>query len=143
MIVKRLNLKNTPQEAAEVIQRVCGAATKTWLPFPGGRVDLGVALDGVCLDPVRDAAETYEETEWDFDTYIDEIQNGAKESWMSTWEGLEAIYVCDQITEPDHGKLILSDSILVLEAYYRWANMVKYDLVLHVVEVTQDVLYYS
>ena len=66
--IMRLNVKNTPQEVCELISNHC-PHTSTWIPEPGGVLDVGLckvspqAMPGRTQEPIHK-----------FDAYLQEIQ---------------------------------------------------------------------
>lgn len=80
---RRLNRKNTPEEACAYVERRV-PLLETWIPFPGGRFDLATRSGDVL--PAR---ESYEATGWDFSTYVDAIRESARFPALDRFEGLQ------------------------------------------------------
>lgn len=103
--IRRLNRKNTPEEAQAAVERAC-PGTQVWLPYPGGTVDVKTGRGDGPAQRVDIAMR-----QWDFDTYTEAIVASAMYPPLHTMCGVEA--------------------------YFQWAAMPQYELILHVIEADE------
>lgn len=80
----------------------------SWLPFPGGSYDLATKVGQI---PPR-SIESYQKTQWDFEPYIFDLRKSLEFKPLQTMTG---VYT-----------------------YFRWAGFSDYDMVLHMIETTDD-----
>ena len=81
---------------------------KTWCPFPGGKYDVGTKQADELSKPFDD----YLKKCWNFQPYIDYLDKSMDFEPLKSLEGVQQ--------------------------YFRWASFHNYDLVLHIIETTND-----
>ena len=83
-------------------------ALKTWRPFPEGKYDVGANA----ADKPAKLLENYLKKSWNFQPYIDQLDKSMDFEPLKTIEGIKQ--------------------------YFRWTLFYNYDLVLHIIETTND-----
>ncbi|CAF2681487.1 unnamed protein product [Rotaria sp. Silwood2] len=81
---------------------------KTWCPFPGGKYDVGTKLADEPLKPL----ENYLKKSWNFQPYIYQLDKSLDFEPLKSMKGIKQ--------------------------YFEWALFYNYDLILHIIETTND-----
>ncbi|UJR20254.1 hypothetical protein I4U23_023385 [Adineta vaga] len=105
--IRRLNWKNNPADVAERL-KLRFPFLKTWCPFPNGKYDLG---NHIAEESIKSVNE-YLATSWNFQDYIDQLDQCLTDSSLKTMKGIEE--------------------------YFKWTLFKNYNLILHVIEVNDD-----
>jgi len=77
--VRSLNIKNTPEEAIEFIEK------KAWKPFPGGTYDIGLGVGEI-------SDGDYYKTSWQFEPYLSQLSRSLEFGEVGALDGLQAYY---------------------------------------------------